>query len=211
MISVTAALGMAAVAFGMVLTPGPNMMYLVSRSLTQGRRAGLVSLCGVVTGFLVYVLATALGLALLFVAVPSLFLVVKVLGALYLLWLAWGMVRGSRNAFRADASLPAHSTRRLYAMGLTTCLLNPKLALMYGALLPQFVSPSAGSTAGQIVELGLIQITVAGSVNGLWVLVADQVSRLLERSRRTETGVRWGTAGLLAFFAVHLGLAQASA
>ncbi|GAB2978303.1 LysE family translocator [Nocardioides montaniterrae] len=210
MISTGAALGMAAIAFGMVLTPGPNMMYLVSRSLTQGKRAGLVSLAGVVTGFLFYVLATALGLSLLFAAVPELFLVVKVLGAAYLIWLAFGMVRGSRNAFDPDTSLPQHSVRRLYVMGLTTCLLNPKLALMYGALLPQFVSPGSGSTAAQVVQLGLVQIIVAATINGVWVLLADQVARLVRRSRRADLGVRWTTAGLLTFFAVHLGLARAA-
>lgn len=211
MISLGSAVGVAVIELGMVVTPGPNMMYLVSRSLIQGRTAGLVSLGGVVTGFLFYVLATAAGLSLLFVAVPELFVAIKVAGAAYLLWLAWGMVRGSKNAFSPDTDLPQHSTRRLYGMGLTTCLLNPKIALMYGALLPQFVRPDAGPTALQLIELGCVQVLVATLMNGTWVLLAGRVSRRLRRSRRAESGVRWGTAGLLTFFAVHLGLARASA
>jgi len=211
MVSVSAALGVAAVAFGMVITPGPNMMYLVSRSLTQGRGAGLVSLGGVVTGLVLYILATAAGLSILFVAVPEVFVTVKILGAVYLLWLAVGMIRTSRSVFRPDVRLPHHSGRRLYAMGTATCLLNPKVALMYGALLPQFVHPNSGPTAMQLIELGLVQIIVGTLVNAMWVLLAGHASRLLERSHRADRGVRWTAAGLLSFFAVHLGLARASA
>lgn len=83
MITLAGVVGVAAIAFGMVITPGPNMMYLVSRSISQGRGAGLVSLSGVVTGFCLYVLATAAGLSVLFLAVPSLFVAVKVAGAAY--------------------------------------------------------------------------------------------------------------------------------
>lgn len=211
MISISAALGVATIAFGMVITPGPNMMYLVSRSLTQGRRAGLLSLCGVVTGFTLYVLATAAGLSLLFVAVPELFITVKILGAAYLLWLAASMARGSKNAFNPRRDLPEHSARRLYSMGIATCLLNPKIALMYGALLPQFVRLGDGPATWQLIELGLVQIVVATIMNAAWVLLASQVSRLLARSRKVDRGVRWAAAGLLTYFAVHLGFARAAA
>lgn len=210
MISLSAALAVATVAFGMVITPGPNMMYLVSRTLTQGRAAGLVSLSGVVTGFVFYVLATAIGLSLLFAAVPGLFITVKILGACYLLWLAFGLVRGTRNAFDPDTGLPHHSTRRLYLMGVTTCLLNPKIALMYGALLPQFVHRGSGPTPVQLVELGLVQIAVATVVNAIWVLLAGVVSRWLQRSARADRGIRWTAGGILTYFAVHLGLARAA-
>ncbi|MCA1983895.1 LysE family translocator [Nocardioides nematodiphilus] len=211
MISLTAALGVAAIAFGMVITPGPNMMYLVTRSLTQGRMAGLLSLAGVVTGFVVYLVATAAGLSLLFAAVPELFITVKLLGAAYLLWLAWGMVRGGRLPFAPGADLPRHSPRRLYLMGMTTCLLNPKLALLYGALLPQFVDPHAGSTALQLVEIGGVQIVVATIMNAAWVVLAAHLALLIRRSRRCERVVRWASGSLLAFFGIHLGTARLSA
>lgn len=211
MIAWSAAVGVAVIVLGMVSTPGPNMMYLVSRSLTQGRRAGMISLFGVITGFVVYLLATAAGLTLLFTAVPELFLTVKVLGAAYLLWLALGMLRGTRNAFRPDARLPHHSARRLYAMGATTCLLNPKMALVYGALLPQFVEPGRGPTAVQLIELGLVQVVVAGTMNAVWVLLAGRLALLLRRSPRADRGVRWATAGILSGFAIHLGLTRPAA
>lgn len=207
-ITAAAALGIATVAFGMVVTPGPNMMYLVSRTLTQGRPAGLVSLAGVVTGFLVYLLATSLGLAVLFSTVPALFIIVKLAGAAYLLWLAWTMVRGRSNAVRPGESGNRHSIRRLYAMGMATCLLNPKIALLYVALLPQFIDPERASVWLQTMQLGAVQIVVAAAVNGAWVVAASQMARALAKSRSTERVVRLATGGLLAWFAVHLGLAQ---
>jgi threonine/homoserine/homoserine lactone efflux protein len=209
-ITLAAAFGIATVAFGMVITPGPNMMYLVSRSLTQGRLAGFVSLGGVVTGLVIYLLATAVGLAVLFKTVPTLFVVVKVAGAAYLLWLAWTMVRGSSKVFRPGAS-ESHSVRRLYLMGLATCLLNPKIALLYVALLPQFVQPERGSVWAQTVQLGVVQVVVAAAINAAWVLAASQMALVLAKSRAAERVVRLATAGLLAWFAVHLGLAQPAA
>jgi threonine/homoserine/homoserine lactone efflux protein len=207
MISAAAAIGVAVVAFGMVITPGPNMMYLVSRTLTQGRVAGFVSLSGVVTGFCAYLLLTSVGLAVLFATVPVLFVVVKLAGAAYLLWLAIGMLRGSRGAFRATEG-EGHSTRRLYLMGLTTCMLNPKIALLYVALLPQFLEPSLGNLWLQTLQLGLVQILVAGVVNAGWVIAASRVAGLLARSRVADRVVRVVVGGLLAWFAVHLGLAK---
>jgi threonine/homoserine/homoserine lactone efflux protein len=182
------------------------MMYLVSRSLVQGVPAGLISLCGVITGFLIYIFATAVGLAVVFTTVPAAFWVLKAAGACYLLWLALGIVRGKRSAFKPQ-SLPPHSPRRLYAMGLTTCLLNPKIALMYLALFPQFVDSKAGHTALQIVQLGLVQALVAGLVNAGWVLAAGGAARLLAKSATADRVVRYLTGAMLTFFAVHLGLA----
>jgi threonine/homoserine/homoserine lactone efflux protein len=207
MISGTAALGLAAIAFGMVITPGPNMMYLVSRSLTQGRIAGFVSLAGVVTGLCVYLLLTSAGLAALFVTVPMLFVAVKVVGAAYLLWLAVGMLRGGRSPFRPTPD-EGHSVPRLYLMGLATCMLNPKIALLYAALLPQFVDASTGDVWLQTLQLGLVQVLVATVMNGFWVIAASHVARLLARSQIAERAMRLVVGGLLAWFAVHLGLAR---
>ena len=204
--SLGAVLGVAVIAFGLVVTPGPNMIYLVSRSLSQGPRAGLVSLVGVACGFLVYVVATSLGLAALFVAVPVLFVVVKLLGAAYLLYLAYGILRpGGRNVFALDeGEFIVHSKRRLFSMGFATCLLNPKIALMYAALLPQFVDPAAGPAAVQLVSLGLVQVFVAVSVNAGWVLAAAGVAELIRERPTIQRLQRWITGTVLAGFAVKL-------
>ena len=105
MVSTGALLGITLVALGLVLTPGPNMVYLVSRSVAQGRRAGLISLLGVAAGFGVYLVAAVAGLAAVFVLVPTLYAVVKLAGAGYLLWLAWRTLRpGGHSPFAPDAA-----------------------------------------------------------------------------------------------------------
>ena len=141
MVSASAVLGVFAVALALVLTPGPNMMYLVSRSITQGRRAGVISLAGVAAGFAVYLSATNLGLAAVFVAVPALYLAVKLAGAAYLGWLAVRALRpGGRPVFtRVPIPQRPEAPRRLFVMGFVTNLLNPKIAVMYLSLIPQFV------------------------------------------------------------------------
>jgi threonine/homoserine/homoserine lactone efflux protein len=179
MVTATAIAGISAVALGLVLTPGPNMIYLVSRSVVQGRRAGLVSLGGVAAGFGVYLAAAVAGIAAVFALVPALYLAMKLAGAAYLLWLAWKAVRpGGESAF-APKPLPADPPRRLFAMGLVTNLLNPKIAVLYLSLLPQFLDPARGSIAAQSLVLGIVQITVALTVNALIVLSAGSVSAFL--------------------------------
>jgi threonine/homoserine/homoserine lactone efflux protein len=205
-VSLGAVIGVTLIALGLVLTPGPNMIYLVSRSLSQGRAAGLVSLAGVACGFLVYLVTTSIGLATLFAAVPALFVLVKLLGAAYLLYLAWSIVRpDGRSVFAGDPDQPGHSPRRLFTMGLATCLLNPKIALMYAALLPQFVDPTAGPTTFQLLQLGLVQVIVAVTVNAAWVLGAAWVAALLHERPLAQRIQRWVTASVLGGFAVHLG------
>ncbi|WP_069162157.1 LysE family translocator [Nocardia altamirensis] len=179
MIEMAAVLGVAAVALGMVLTPGPNMMYLVSRTVTQGRRAGLVSLSGVAAGFGVYLVAAAAGITAVFAVVPGLYLAVKLAGAAYLLWLAWQALRPGGTSVFAPAELPVDGTRRLFTMGLVTNLLNPKIAIMYMALIPQFVTPDHGHVWLQSLCLGAVQIAVALTVNGLIVLGAGGIATFL--------------------------------
>lgn len=172
-------IGVAAAALGMVLTPGPNMMYLVSRTVSQGRRAGLVSLSGVAAGFAVYLAAATAGITAVFAVVPGLYLAVKVAGAGYLLWLAWQALRPGGTSVFAPMALPADPTRRLFAMGMVTNLLNPKIAIMYMALIPQFVAPDHGQVWLQSLCLGMVQITVALAVNCLIVLGAGGISTFL--------------------------------
>ena len=127
----------AAAALVLVLTPGPNMVYCVSRSLTQGRRAGLLSLAGVVLGFLVHLFAAALGLTALLLAVPMAFDVIRIAGALYLLWMAWQAVRPGGTAPFQARRLPHDGPKKLFAMGFMTNVLNPKVAMFYLAFFPR--------------------------------------------------------------------------
>jgi threonine/homoserine/homoserine lactone efflux protein len=179
MVNVAALLGVGAVALGMVLTPGPNMMYLVSRSITQGRRAGLVSLGGVAIGFLVYLTAANLGLSVIFVHVPEAYWAVKLAGAAYLGWLAVKALRGA-SVFEAR-ELPVDSPGRLLTMGLLTNLLNPKAAILYLSLIPQFVRPEQGHVLAQGFLLGGVQILVSLSVNLVLVAGAGTIAVFLAR------------------------------
>ena len=201
MVSTSALLGVALVELGLVLTPGPNMVYLVSRSITQGRRAGLISLTGVAAGFFVYLALTAAGLAAFFVVVPAAYTALKLAGAAYLLYLAWQAVRPGGVSVFAPRALPVERPRRLFAMGLFTNLLNPKVAILYVSLLPQFIDPDGAPVALQSLVLGLVQIAIALTVNGLIVVFAGGLARFLSTRpgwMRVQRHLMGGVLGALA-------------
>jgi len=208
-ISVWAVGGIALVALGLVLTPGPNMIYLVSRSITQGRRAGLVSLLGVAVGFVVYLTAASAGLATIFVAVPVAYTALKLAGAAYLLYLAWQAIRPGGTAVFAPKPLPPDSPRRLFTMGLVTNLLNPKIAVLYVSLLPQFIDPHGGSVALQSLQLGAAQIVVALTVNCLIVVFASSLACFLAERPLWLRIQRYLMAGVLGALAVRLATERA--
>lgn len=200
-VPLAALLGVVLVELGMVLTPGPNMVYLTSRAISQGRRAGLVSLAGVALGFVFYLAAAAAGLSALFVAVPEAYHVVKFLGAAYLAWMAWQILRPGGTSPFEPRELAPHSATRLFGMGLLTNLLNPKIALLYAALIPQFIDPALGATWWQFLQLGAAQIVVAVTVNGLIVLSAAALAGYLAHHRRVLQAQRVASGTLLGFFA----------
>jgi threonine/homoserine/homoserine lactone efflux protein len=203
-VSTEALVGIALIELGLVVMPGPNMIYLVSRSIVQGRRAGLTSLAGVGTGFLVYLLAAAAGLATVFALVPEIYVALKLAGAAYLLWLAWKALRpGGSSAFTPDALEPDRP-RKLFGMGLLTCLLNPKIAILYISLLPQFVDPSRGHVGGQSLILGLVQTAVGVLVNAIFVITAGSVAIFFSRRPLWSRIHRYVTGSALAVFAVKL-------
>ena len=165
----------------LVLTPGPNLLYLVSRTLCQGRRAGIVSLAGTSLGFVVHVMAAALGLSAIFLTVPVLYDALRYAGAAYLLWLAWDALKpGGRGVF-APRPLPQDPPRRLFRMGLFTSILNPKVAVFYLALFPQFIDASRGSVLGQGLLLGFMQIAISVVGDLAFVLAASAITGWLAR------------------------------
>ncbi len=197
-------LAFALISLGMVLTPGPNMIYLVSRSIAQGPRAGLISLGGVALGFLVYMLCAALGITALLLAVPFAYDALRGAGAAYLLYLAWQAVRpGGRSPFAARA-LPHDGPRRLFAMGFVTNLLNPKIAVMYLSLLPQFVDPERGSVLAQALILGSVQIVISVSINAAIAYGAGSVSAFLTDRPVWQLMQRWLMGTVLAGLALRM-------
>src|SRR6201996_796432 len=177
--AISTLLGFALISLGIVLTPGPNMIYVISRSITQGPSAGLVSLGGVALGFVFYMLCAAFGITALLFAVPYAYDALRFAGAAYLLWLAWQAVKpNGRSPFQVR-ELAVDGPRKLFAMGFVTNLLNPKIAMLYLALLPQFIDPSQGSVLVQSLVLGSIQIVISVSVNGLIALTAGSIASFL--------------------------------
>jgi threonine/homoserine/homoserine lactone efflux protein len=192
----------------MVLTPGPNMIYLISRSICQGRKAGVTSLLGVVAGFFVHMFAAAVGLTAVFLAVPMAYETLKWAGALYLLWMAWQAVKpGARSAFEAQELVP-DSSSKLVLMGFMTSVLNPKVAMFYLSVFPQFISPEHGSMFTQSLVLGLTQISVSFTVNLLIALFASGIAVWFVRNPLWLAVQRYVMGCVLAALAVRLMLEQ---
>jgi threonine/homoserine/homoserine lactone efflux protein len=189
----------------MVLTPGPNMIYLISRSITQGRAAGLISLCGVALGFVFYMGCAAFGITALVFAVPYAYDALRFAGVAYLLWLAWEAVRpGGRSPFQVR-TLPMHSPRRLFTMGFVTNLLNPKIAMLYLALLPQFIDPTQ-SVLLQSFVLGSVQIAISVTVNAFIAMAAGSIAVFLGARPLWLLAQRWIMGTMLGGLAVHMAL-----
>ena len=204
MISWNAFAAIALLELGMAVIPGPNMIYLASRSITQGRRAGLVSLGGTAVGFGVYLVAAVAGLSTLFASVPLAYITVKLVGAVYLVYLAWTILKpGGRSVFSPDTDIKPAGHSRLFLMGFLTNLLNPKIAVLYAALLPQFIDVDAGPVWLQMLQLGGVQIAVGVAVNGVVVFAASSISRSLARSPRLVAAQRFTAGGLLGVFALR--------
>ncbi|KZD12282.1 LysE family translocator [Oceanibaculum pacificum] len=197
-------LAFAAVALGMVLTPGPNMIYLISRSISQGPVAGLISLGGVALGFVVYMLCAALGITALVMAVPFAYDALRFGGAIYLLYLAWQAVKpNGRSPFQVR-ELPKDRPRTLFLMGFATNLLNPKIAMLYLSLLPHFISPEQGNVLLQSLCLGGVQIAISVTVNALIAVTAGAIAGFLARRPLWLLVQRWLMGTVLAGLALHM-------
>ena len=198
-------LAYALISLGMVLTPGPNMIYLISRSICQGRTAGFISLGGVAVGFVVYMLCAALGITALVIAVPFAYDALRFGGALYLIYLAWQAIKpGGRSPFQVQ-TLPQDSPRKLFTMGLVTNLLNPKVAVMYLSLLPQFIDPTGhGSVLMQSLVLGFTQILISVSVNAMIACMAGSIAVFFVTRPGWQVVQRWLMGSVLMGLAVRM-------
>lgn len=188
----------------LALTPGPNLLYLVSRTLCQGRRAGIVSLAGTSLGFVFHVFAAALGLSAVFLTVPVLYDIVRYAGAAYLLWLAWDALRPGGRAVFSPRVLPPDTPARLFRMGVLTSVLNPKVAMFYLALFPQFIDATQGSVLTQGLALGFLQIVVNVASDLVFVLAAGLITRWLAQRPLWAAVQRWVLGVVLAGIAVRL-------
>ncbi|MEP6791215.1 MAG: LysE family translocator [Ramlibacter sp.] len=188
----------------LVLTPGPNMIYCVSRTLCQGRVAGYTSLAGVLLGFVAHLLAAALGLTALLMTVPLAFDAIRLAGAAYLMWLAWQALKPGGIAPFEARELPHDTPGTLFRMGFVTNLLNPKVAMFYLSFFPQFLHPERGSVLLQSLQLGAVQIATSGGVNALIILGAGGITGMLSKSNGWLRAQRYVMGSVLAGLALRI-------
>lgn len=178
------------VSWALIIAPGPDMLYVITRGMTHGRRAGMLSALGVICGILVHTIAAALGLTLIFQTSALAFLVVKYLGAAYLIYLGIKSWR-ERNVFTLQTSSPTVSSRQLFWQGVLSNVLNPKIAIFFLAFLPQFVDKSSDQVTLQLVTLGLtfaflgllflVVVGYSSGTIGSWITRRPHVARFLGR------------------------------
>jgi threonine/homoserine/homoserine lactone efflux protein len=187
------------------LTPGPDMLYVIARSVGQGRKAGVVSALGIGAGTLVHMFAVALGLAALLRSVPVAYDAVKYVGAAYLLYLGVRMLF-SNGSTEGETRLRKESYRRVFAQGVITNVLNPKVALFFLAFLPQFLDPQRGPVFWQVVLLGLIFDTSGTLVNTSVALLSGSVGNRLRGNPRLGRIQRWFTGTIFIGLAARLAI-----
>ena len=191
-------------ALALLLVPGPAVLYVVARSIQEGRRAGLVSVLGIHVGTLAHIAAATLGLSALVVSSAVAFTAVKIAGAVYLVGLGlWTLFSGRAET---EVALGGESNlRRAFAQGIVVNVLNPKTALFFLAFLPQFVDPDAGPVALQTAVLGFVFVSLALASDSLYGLAAGTLGGALRRSRAYAGAQRWVSGSVF----VGLGLATA--
>lgn len=174
----------AAASLVLTATPGPDMLLIASRSVSQGRSAGFLTYLGIAAGTYCHAMAAGLGLSQLVLAVPVAYEVIRWAGCFYLIYLAYKTLRSQGTVFAPSSMIKPLSRRRIFTEGLATNLLNPKMALFVLALFPQFVTPSGGSMLLQMVLLATILNAVGFLVNGTVIILGGHLRERLSTMRR---------------------------
>jgi threonine/homoserine/homoserine lactone efflux protein len=193
----------------LIITPGPDMALHLSRSINYGRAHGVMTLLGTLLGLLVHSALVALGISILIVAAPPLFLALKVVGAVYLLWLAWQAIRKGGGFRLAAAARSAPTLGQSFLSGVMIDLLNPKVVLFFVTFLPQFVHAGDPNAPGQLFFLGLEYFALSLPAGLALVWFATWIAVALTRSKTVERVLNWGFAGVFATFAAIILSAQA--
>lgn len=188
------------VTLGILVVPGPDVLYVMARALSQGKRAGLLSVIGIGAGVLVHTVLAALGLSQLFQHVPAAYQLVKYAGVAYLVYLAVRILR-ERPADMLAPTLEAPPVRRFVLQAFLTNLLNPKAALFFIALLPQFTR-AEGSAFGEMFALGLLVVAMSIAVNTVYALLASRVSTAFRQNPHADRVQRWVSASTLGIIAI---------
>jgi len=195
----------AAASLLLLLIPGPAVLYIVNRSVSDGRTAGLAAVAGLSLGNLVHVLAAAVGLSAVLATSATAFNTVKWLGAGYLIYV--GVRTLTRPAAALDPDQPGVSSRRSFTQGVVVNVLNPKVALFFLSFLPQFIKPAVGRPGMQALVLGLVFVAIGCCTDGTYSLVASSLRTVLLRGRTLPFVQRWVAGSVF----IGLGLAAATA
>jgi len=187
----------------LMFTPGAAVMYVVTRSADQGRRAGLASVAGICLGDLVWVVAVVMGLAGVLAVSPIAFNIVKYLGVGYLVYLGVRRLRQPAEALQDDSSSRAIPIRQLLREGALVSVLNPKDAIFFLALLPQFVDRTRGAVPLQLLVLGLTFVALAALIDGAYALGGANLGRLLKKSAAARNAQRWVVGAIFLALAAY--------
>ena len=194
----------------LAITPGPDMTLFVSRTLSQGRAAGLASMFGALSGTLVHTTLVVVGISALIVASPVAFLVLKFCGAAYLIYLAWqAITKGSAFSPEKKKAAAKVTLLRSWSLGFGVNLLNPKVILFFMTFLPQFVSAHDPHAPGKLFFLGMLFVAISIPVTTPMVLAAEQFASVMKASPRATRVVDYLFAGVFSAFALKILTAQA--
>ncbi len=196
-------------ALALNVSPGPDLLFVLSRTLSGGRRVGVASACGVCSGALVHVAAAALGISAILATSALAFAVVKYVGAAYLLYLGIQALRSAGAGMQLNLNAaPRTSAWQAYRQGILVDILNPKAAIFFMAFLPQFVRPDQGAVAVQLLILGVLVVMVAIVVECALVLLAARASSALRENRRLSQWLDRVLGSVLIGLGIRLGLAE---
>jgi threonine/homoserine/homoserine lactone efflux protein len=190
------------------ITPGPDMSLFLSRTIVNGRAAGMASMIGTNVGCIVHTLLAAFGVSALIAASATGFLVLKIVGAVYLLWLAVDAIRNGSSLNVRDGERKPASIVSSFLLGITVNLTNPKVVLFFITFLPQFVSAADPHVTGKLLFLGLYFIVISMPLAALMILAAERLVGWLKARPRVMRGIDFTFAGVFAFFALKIAFTQ---
>ena len=194
------------------LYPGPDSLYIIGRSISQGRLAGVFAVLGIITGAFIHTIIGALGLSAILLTSANAFMVVKYAGAVYLVYQAILMMKESfSDRSSSNAEIQRKPLFKIYQQGAITNLLNPKVALFFMALIPQFISPASSNKALSFFILGLVFITTGTIWCLILALLASYFSRKFRRNSRISKWLLRANAGLFTCLGIRLATAHIKA
>jgi threonine/homoserine/homoserine lactone efflux protein len=190
--------------FVLFITPGPDMSLFLAKTMAGGRKAGMAAMLGAMTGCCFHTLLAALGLSALLAASVTAFTVLKIVGALYLLWLAFDAVRNGSALHVKEEGRIEVAFWKTFLVGVGINLTNPKVVLFFVTFLPQFVDAADPHAADKLLFLGLYFIALTGPMGAIMILGADKVIALLRRRPKVMRTIDYTFAGLFSAFAVKI-------